>query len=334
MGAAGAGLGLGAGGGDATGNAGPQGQGQADAGGLFYQPRPIPMPASLAMERIKMIACSSRHSLVLTALGNIFVCGENSEGALGTGDLKRRSNLVLLSWPPDPNLPSQPPPRVAKVAAGSGSIGSHSLAIDSDGQLYGWGVPYAAGHGGLRPHLSPTLLTSFPLDAMDSGAPELAAADAGGPVEAQGRGPLDEEDESYIGSRRRSPTVRDVACGGGFSVCVLESGTVYSWGSWLFGKLGLGPTPTISSAHIRGRGGRKLARFQLTPVRVQGLRSVESVSCGEVRVGVGVGVGVGVVKIIAGTFLQTRVFKLFLLSPSSFLPQTSPGTCPLRDDVR
>ena len=250
---------------------GPGQSTQADAGGLFYQPRPIPMPASLALERIKMIACSPRHTLLLTAVGNIFVCGENSEGALGTGDLRRRTNVVLLSWPADPHAPSAPPPRISKVAAGSGSIGSHSMAIDSDGRLYAWGVPYASGHGGVRPVLQPTLLSTFPLDARDT------------PPAGQGR-EQEQDDEGDAVSRMAagcSPACKDVACGGGFTVAVLSSGAVYSWGAWLFGKLGQGPTPTISSHRTRGRGGHKLARFQMTPARVVGIRQAESVSCGE-----------------------------------------------------
>jgi hypothetical protein len=37
--------------------------------------------------------------------------------------------------------------RVVKIAAGSGTIGSHSLALTSDGSVYSWGVPHATGLG-------------------------------------------------------------------------------------------------------------------------------------------------------------------------------------------
>lgn len=39
------------------------------------------------------------------------------------------------------------PPFIVQVAAGGGFIGSHSMAIDEDGNLYGWGVAQATGHG-------------------------------------------------------------------------------------------------------------------------------------------------------------------------------------------
>ena len=54
------------------------------------EPRPVPLPGYVPLERVSMIACSPRHSLLLTQMGSIFACGDNSEGALGTGDLLAR----------------------------------------------------------------------------------------------------------------------------------------------------------------------------------------------------------------------------------------------------
>ena len=82
--------------------------------GMFYHPRPIPIPPSLAMERIKMLACSPRHTLLLTVLGNIYCCGENSEGALGLGDLRPRHCVTLLTWPIVSHYAS--PPKIVKVS--------------------------------------------------------------------------------------------------------------------------------------------------------------------------------------------------------------------------
>ena len=107
-----------------------------------------------------MIACSPRHTILLSCLGNMYLCGENSEGALGMGDLRNRNTATLLQWPVSSELDS--PPRIVKVAAGSGSIGSHSMCIDSEGQLYGWGVPQAVGLGSSQPVLVPTPINTFP----------------------------------------------------------------------------------------------------------------------------------------------------------------------------
>ena len=57
---------------------------------MVHGPRRIPLDRVIAAERVKMLACSSNHTLLLTCLGSVFACGDNSEGALGTGDLISR----------------------------------------------------------------------------------------------------------------------------------------------------------------------------------------------------------------------------------------------------
>ena len=54
--------------------------------------------------------------------------------------------------------------RIVKISAGSSSVGSHSAALDSQGQIYMWGVAYAIGMGTVKPVLEPTLLQTFHLD--------------------------------------------------------------------------------------------------------------------------------------------------------------------------
>lgn len=53
-------------------------------------PRAVPLPAPILLERVRMLACATRHSLLLTFMNNIYACGDNTEGALGMGDLKPR----------------------------------------------------------------------------------------------------------------------------------------------------------------------------------------------------------------------------------------------------
>ena len=59
-------------------------------GGFIAQPRPLPIQRAISLQRVRMIACSARHSILLTNLGSVYSCGENSEGALGHGDLQLR----------------------------------------------------------------------------------------------------------------------------------------------------------------------------------------------------------------------------------------------------
>ena len=163
-----------------------------------HNPQVLPIPVSLALERIKTIACSSRHTLILSFLGNVYSCGENSEGALGHGDNFTRSTFTLIQLP-------EPVPKFDKIAAGSGVIGSHSMAIDSEGFLYSWGVAYASGLGKItKPILSPELVDTFPED-------EYYSATRNHPATSNtGSAGIDEEPDSIQNDRN---LVKEIACG-------------------------------------------------------------------------------------------------------------------------
>ena len=250
---------------------------QRSAADDMHRPRPISLPSSLTLERIVLIACSPRHTLVLSGMGNIYVCGENSEGALGLGTLQSRDTLTLLQWPEDPAHLGKAPPKIVKIAAGSGTIGGHSMCIDSAGLLYGWGVPQAAGHGNLKPVMSPKLIDTFPSALVQSHPddPRSAATRAAEEV------PEDEEssDIAHGGASEALPCI-DVACGGGFTVAVLQDGRVCSWGVWAHGRLGQGATPMSKSYRPRSKSTR-LARYRLRPGFVPGIKNAVAVSCGE-----------------------------------------------------
>ena len=208
----------------------------------IYEPRPVPIPASLTLERVAQIACSPRHTLIVTKFGNIYGVGENSEGALGLGDTISRKQFTLIQWP------QLEAPRITKVAAGSGDIGSHSLAIDENGALYSWGVAYSCGHGDVKPVLAPTLVTSFPIPKPGD-EEDILSIDVD-----------DDDDGNTPNITKVSVPVRDVAAGSGFSVIITKSGRVATFGMWAHGRLGQGPTP-----YRETRGKRKLARYQLRP---------------------------------------------------------------------
>jgi len=235
----------------------------------MHRPRPIPLPSSLTLERIATIACSPRHTLVLSCMGNIYVCGENSEGALGLGNLSSRDKLTLLQWPEDPEDLDRAPPKIVKIAAGSGSIGSHSMCIASDGMLYGWGVPQAVGHGGLKPVLAPLLIDTFP-SAIVQSHPDTP--------DAPERDEEAEDGDFMDGGATGALPCMDVSCGGGFTVAVLRDGRVCSWGIWSHGRLGQGPTPDQKSYKARGN---KLARYKMRPGFVSGIKNAVAVACGE-----------------------------------------------------
>jgi alpha-tubulin suppressor-like RCC1 family protein len=88
--------------------------------------RPSLLPKSLLPEPIKMVAVGNLHSLILTVLGQIYVCGSNYYGQLGLGNLTDHPALTLL--------PSQPEP--IKMIS---SRHCHNLALTASGQVYVWG---------------------------------------------------------------------------------------------------------------------------------------------------------------------------------------------------
>jgi len=218
----------------------------------IYEPRPIPIPASLSLEKIGMISCSPRHTVILTMLGNLFSCGENTEGALGLNDVISRSAFTLIPWNPSPASDGSEA-RVVKVATGSGPIGSHTLALDSTGRVYAWGCSHSLGLGHIRPVHTPTIMDSFPNPDGSFVMPE-------------------DDDGDFDGM----PPVRDIACGGGFSAVVLRSGKVATWGMWTHGRLGLGPIPAVEK-----RGKVKKARYQLRPRYINGIETAKEVACGD-----------------------------------------------------
>lgn len=92
----------------------------------------LPLPPLLQLQRIRMIACSQTHCIVLSAAGTLFSYGDNVEGALGMGDLAPRTVLTPIEFP---GRHGQDEPFIVKIAAASSIIGSHSLALDEEGKV-------------------------------------------------------------------------------------------------------------------------------------------------------------------------------------------------------
>jgi hypothetical protein len=61
---------------------------------VILEPTSLILPSIVILERIKMVSCALRHTLLLTYGGSLFACGDNSEGALGTGDTISRLTFI------------------------------------------------------------------------------------------------------------------------------------------------------------------------------------------------------------------------------------------------
>lgn len=159
-----------------------------------------------------------------------------------------------MEWPL--NAGESSPTAIAKIAAGSSSIGAHSMAVDRSGRLYGWGVAYAVGAGVVKAITTPTRLAvgsiRDPVNSLATDAGEVAAEAGQREDDDIDYAYFEDPDEQSVaggnagtgsgsGSRYTAAERRevvDVACGGGFSVCVTKSGHVYTWGVWAHGRLG------------------------------------------------------------------------------------------------
>ena len=101
--------------------------GSADA----QAPVAVDMTGVLLGKSVTAIAAGWCHSLALTADGQLYSWGDNTEGELGMSD----TNTTQSSSPVAVNTSGVLAGKIISAI----SAGEHSLAISSDGQLFGWG---------------------------------------------------------------------------------------------------------------------------------------------------------------------------------------------------
>lgn len=98
--------------------------------------------------KIVKIATGIGHTLFLTTMGNIYVCGANGSGQLGLSD--RSFQLTPLEL--------ESLDHIIDIAAGDYC----SMAITSDGSLYAWGSQFESNRLGIHNIQSTPKLVSFP----------------------------------------------------------------------------------------------------------------------------------------------------------------------------
>jgi alpha-tubulin suppressor-like RCC1 family protein len=241
------------------------------------RPRSLPLRGLLPSERVLCVACSSRHTVLVTSLGAVFTAGDASSGALGhgpptaattataaasysAGDSSSSDRLRRVEWFSD----AAPQPLLVAAAAGSDLLGCHSMALCSEGRVYAWGLGAATGTGTARTVWLPALVQ---LPKQQSTAVVAVVAPAATTTAAEA---VDD-----------SSKVTAIACGCAFSLALTASGAVYSWGAVAWGRLGCGlpqPVGTATAAgaaaagsRSRGTGRTRVQRFQLRPRCVTGL---------------------------------------------------------------
>jgi E3 ubiquitin-protein ligase HERC4 len=158
--------------------------------------------------QVVQAACGFRHTLLLTLMGEVYSCGDNSIGQLGIGisTSKRVSKPTLVR-----SMIDQP---AVQVSANF----SHSAVLTMAGDLYtfGEGESGRLGHGDDKDQFLPTRIRMW----------------------SSSTGNIVEDSENYSGSAR--VRISHVACGAVHMCAIDYSGHLYSWGSGDHGRLGMG----------------------------------------------------------------------------------------------
>lgn len=195
------------------------------------------------LEDVVQVAAASSTSLAVTADGALYAFGANDYAQLGDGteDDDSHSAPVLVSGLPP----------IVQVAAGR----DHVIALDAEGQIWGWGLNANNQIGGTdhklggSPILVPTLLDHLPTAVAvyaNGNQSYLETADGrlwgwgqNGSVGSLGvsiDGDLDEPVESVFGLSG----VLDLGVGALHSVTLDSGGQAYAWGWSYEGSLGGG----------------------------------------------------------------------------------------------
>jgi alpha-tubulin suppressor-like RCC1 family protein len=185
---------------------------------------------SLLGKTIIAVACGDMHTLVLTATGQVYGFGYNSQGQLGLGTKAHQYTPALITLPQGK--------KAKAIAAG----GNHTLILSTDNHLYACGEN-DKGQLGLeeyREHPTLTEVTFFrgkKVKQLACGFSFSAVLLSNGELYTFGcndKGELgiaDKSEKSATPQRVFLPlAVAQVACGEAHSIALLENGQVFTFG--------------------------------------------------------------------------------------------------------
>ncbi|MDR1197176.1 MAG: IPT/TIG domain-containing protein, partial [Candidatus Nomurabacteria bacterium] len=219
------------------------------------------------------VSSGSEHTLALDALGNLYAWGLKSQGALGIGGLSSMGperTPVQVNGHIESGIPLST--RFIKIVAGNGT----SLAIDTDGNLYAWGLNNYGqiGNGNQTNVRAPMLVSGGDLPVgtkfadVSAGAYHIVALSTDGKVYTWGQGDQGEMGDGSITEFNLTPklvqggdispttVIRSITTGGYHTMAIDVDGNLYAWGENVRGQIGNGASGT--------------GIFTLTPWRVNG----------------------------------------------------------------
>ncbi|AKT40998.1 MopE-related protein [Chondromyces crocatus] len=216
------------------------GERAARAGLVVAQGAPSALhPASAPREAV---AAGAFHSLYLRDDGTVWAWGHNGDGQLGDGTVltPRATPVRTVNLPP-----------IAAIAAG----GFHSLALDTAGHLWSWGLntfgQLGAGTAGSTPSRTPGRIQPQSGDptfiAIAAGHQFSMALDATGRVWTWGSNVYGQRGTGAVGGNNAVPeplllpgTFARIAAGWNHALAVDAEGTLWTWGRNNAGQIGSG----------------------------------------------------------------------------------------------
>ena len=198
------------------------------------------------------VSAGGNHSLIVTAAGEVFACGDNTYGQLAQPDTTLSSGTLV-----EVNFPGLTT-RIVSAAAGA----DHNLAVDENGGVWVWG----RNDSGQLGKNTRTSADRTPVRILSSGAKSLAAGYAhslilkqDGSVLGFGRNTLGQTGQSSGTSYAKLPIpipglsgIRLISAGTDSSFAIDGAGQLRSWGYNAYGELLLGNANPSSSAAVYG----------------------------------------------------------------------------------
>lgn len=188
------------------------------------------------------VSCGRGHTLGLQANGTVYSWGDNTAGQLGTGNLTAQLSPLAVrtlsnNW--------------IQISTGN----NHTLALKSDGTIWGWGANNSGqlGNGSTSAKSTPTQIgTASDWVAVSAGTSFSLGLRADGTIWSWGS-----NSSGQLGNSSATPTVpvqigtnttwKSISAGNAHSLALRNDGTMWGWGYNGNGHLGTGNTTSQSS---------------------------------------------------------------------------------------
>eukprot|EP00802_Teleaulax_amphioxeia_P007464 Tamp_07470.p1 GENE.Tamp_07470~~Tamp_07470.p1 ORF type:complete len:751 (-),score=117.76 Tamp_07470:241-2352(-) len=207
------------------------------------------------------------HSAVVAGDGRLFTWGSGGSGRLGRQSADAEAVPAAVGGLLD-DVRRQAV-RVRAVSCGF----DHSACVTDDGRVFVWGSGGRGqlGLGSLQPQLAPAeirgVLAAEQVTEVSCGRCHTGVLTGRGKLFTFGQGDdgqlghgsdKDLYEPCEVGGVLAGEYVSAVSCGAELSACVTDTGALYTWGSGIFGQLGLGDTesrlsPSLVSGALQGR---------------------------------------------------------------------------------